>query len=112
LRRAASNASLARMRLWLVAALTIIGPASAGARPLAPLYDPVTLNIGLACQWQHHCIDAQVRAMKHARSFVARRKPPPWRIHQCNRNAARSGHRVDWVGFDNCIRNARLRRPR
>lgn len=106
------NVTLARMRLWLVAALAIVGPGEIGARPLAPLYDPVTLNIGLACQWQHDCVDAQLRSMKRARAFVAKRKPPLWRIHQCNRNAARDGHRVDWIGFDNCIRNRHLRQRR
>jgi len=100
------------MRLWLVAALTIVGSGSAEASPLAPLYDPVTLNIGLNCQWQNHCVEAQLRAMKRARSFVARNKPPTWRIHQCNRNAARAASRVDWVGFDNCIRNQTLRGKR
>lgn len=100
------------MRLWLVAALALVGPGGAGARPLAPLYDPVALNIGLACQWQHQCVTAQVRAMKRSNAFVARRKPPLWLIHQCNRNAARAGHRVDWIGFDNCIRNRKLRQRR
>jgi hypothetical protein len=100
------------MRLWLFAALGMIGLGSAEARPLAPLYDPVTLNIGLACQWQNRCVEAQMRAMRRAQSFVAKRKPPLWRIHQCNRNAARTGHRVDWTGFDNCIRNRGLRRTR
>jgi hypothetical protein len=100
------------MRLLLVAALGMVAMGGAEARPLAPLYDPVTLNIGLICQWQHGCVQAQVRAMKRARSFVAKRKPPLWRIHQCNRNAGRLGTRVDWTGFDNCIRNPKLRRTR
>jgi hypothetical protein len=96
------------MRLLLVAALAIAVAGRAEARPLAPLYDPVSLNIGLACQWKDSCVDAQTRAMKRARSFVARRKPAPRQIHQCNRNAARTGGRVDWIGFNNCIRNRRL----
>jgi len=50
--------------------------------------------------------------MKRARAFVARRKPAPSLIHLCNRNAARTGSRVDWIGFDNCIRNRKLRRTR
>lgn len=96
---------------WLVGlVLAIAGSGVAQARPLAPLYDPIALNIGLNCQWQNHCIDKQVKAMKRARAFVATRKPPLWRIHQCNRNAARIGARVDWIGFDNCIRNVRLNR--
>jgi hypothetical protein len=50
--------------------------------------------------------------MKRARSYVAKRKPAPSQIHQCNRNAARAGARVDWIGFDNCIRNRKLRAKR
>ena len=110
--RSSGDASLSRMRWWIVAALSIAFAGGADARPLAPLYDPIALNIGLNCQWQHRCIETQLRAMKRARSYVARRKPPLWRIHQCNRNAARAGARVDWIGFDNCIRNAKLKRTR
>jgi hypothetical protein len=98
------------MRLWLLLAWAIAGVGSSEARALAPLHDPVTLNIGLNCQWQKRCIEAQVRAMNRARSYVAKRKPPLWRIHKCNRNAARTGARVDWIGFDNCIRNPQLKR--
>lgn len=97
---------------WFAGALAIAGAGSALAQKRAPLYDPVLLNIGLNCQWQNRCIAAQTRAMKRARGFVAGRKPPLWRIHQCNRNAARIGGRVDWVGFDNCIRNPKLKRRR
>jgi hypothetical protein len=100
------------MRLLFVAALAIAGIGPAEARPLAPLYDPVSLNIGLACQWKHSCVEVQTRAMKRARSYVAKRKPALGQIHQCNRNAARTGGRVDWVGFDNCIRNGKLRTKR
>ena len=28
----------------------------------------------------------------------------------CNRNAGRGGYRVDWVGFEHCIRNSGLNR--
>jgi hypothetical protein len=100
------------MRLLFFAAFTLVCIGHADARPLAPLHDPVTLNIGLSCQWQNSCVRAQRRAMERAQSFVAERKPALWRIHQCNRNAARTGSRVDWIGFDNCIRNPRLRRKR
>jgi hypothetical protein len=51
----------------------------------------------------------QEAAMKRALEFVRKARPASWRIQQCNRNAARSRNRVDWVGFDNCIRNATLR---
>ncbi|HEX8841724.1 MAG TPA: hypothetical protein VF757_05425 [Sphingomicrobium sp.] len=83
--------------------------AAASARSPAPLYDPVSLNIGLACQWQQRCIDDQNRAMKRALKYVRNKQPPAWRLQTCNRNASRKHFRVDWVGFDNCIRNAAVR---
>ena len=89
-----------------LAALLIAFSAPAAA---VPLQDPVTLNIGLNCQWQQRCIDQQRRAMKRALSYVRKAQPAAWRIEQCNRNAARRRNRVDWVGFDNCIRNTLLR---
>jgi hypothetical protein len=86
----------------------LIIPAAA-AHGLVPLRDPVVLNIGLNCQWQQRCMADQHMAMNRALGFVRKQRPAAWRIHQCNRNAARSHARVDWVGFDNCIRNAALR---
>jgi hypothetical protein len=83
-------------------------PAPADARAAAPIFDPVALNIGLNCKWQAQCIKLQQRAMKRAVGFVRKKHPPEWRIHQCNRNAARGRYRVDWIGYDNCIRNAAL----
>ena len=80
--------------------------AAASARPPAPLYDPVSLNIGLGCQWQQQCIADQTKAMKRALKYVKNKRPAAWRIQQCNRNASRRRFRVDWIGFDNCIRNA------
>ena len=77
------------------------------ARP--PIYDPVTLNIGFVCQWQPRCIGQQRGAMKRSLKLVRKYQPPTWRIEMCNRNAARSRYRVDWVGFENCIRNTTLR---
>jgi hypothetical protein len=50
----------------------------------------------------------QRRAMSRALKYVTKYAPPAWRIQQCNRNASRSRGRVDWIGFDNCVRNARL----
>jgi len=91
------------------ALLLALSPAAAGAREPVPLRDPVVLNIGLNCQWQQRCMDDQRTAMSRALGFVRKQRPAAWRIHQCNRNAARSRSRVDWVGFDNCIRNAVLR---
>lgn len=54
-------------------------------------------------------MSAQQRAMKRALGYVRSQRPPLWKVHQCNRNAARGRSRVDWVGFDNCIRNPMLR---
>lgn len=81
------------------------------AYAMAPLYDPVTLNIGINCGWEQGCQRRQMHAMKSAREFIARTNPPLWRIHLCNRNAARSASRIDWVGFNSCIRNPKLRPP-
>ena len=94
-----------------MAVLVVFWAAAAEARPRAPLHDPVALNIGLSCQWQQRCINEQKRAMKRALKYVRKYQPPNWRVHLCNRNAARKRFRVDWVGFDNCIRNAALRPP-
>ena len=79
----------------------------ADTRP--PLGDPVSLNIGINCQWQQACMKTQSKAMKRALNYVRKTQPPPWRVQLCNRNAGRQRVRVDWVGFDNCIRNATLR---
>jgi hypothetical protein len=73
-----------------------------------PLYDPVALDIGLNCAWQQRCIAQQKRAMGKALKFVAKSRPPAWRVQLCNKNAGRSATRVDWVGFDHCIRNETL----
>jgi hypothetical protein len=100
---------LAMKRIMVAALLTVSGAAAAPAA--APLYDPVSLNIGLACQWQERCISKQKSAHKRALKYVRKYKPPTWRIHLCNRNAARTRGRVDWIGFDKCIRNEALRPP-
>ena len=95
-----------RWRALLVPALFWAARADARA---PPLYDPVTLNIGLNCQWQERCIDNQKKAMKHALKYVKKYQPPQWRVHLCNKNASRRRFRMDWIGFNNCIRNAALR---
>lgn len=100
------------MRRILAAAtvLTISAvPAGANQRPI--LYDAVALNIGVNCQWQSRCMSQQRKAMKHALSYVTKQRPPQWRVHVCNRNASRGGVRVDWIGFDHCIRNTALKPP-
>lgn len=84
-------------------------PANAGTILRGQLADPVALNIGLGCQWELSCINRHKRAMKNALKYVAKYQPEQWRIEQCNRNAKRGRERVDWIGFNQCIRNAGLR---
>ena len=97
------------MKGTLAIAILLLAPAGAEARTRPPLYDPVLLNIGLVCRWDNRCIERQKNAMKRATKYVAKYRPPLWRVQQCNRNAGRGGPRVDWIGYDNCIRNAALR---
>jgi len=98
------------MERILAAALLGAIPFSASVARTPVLYDPTTLNIGVNCQWQARCMGQQRAAMKRALAFVQRYRPPQWRMQLCNRNANRGGNRVDWIGFDHCIRNAGLRR--
>jgi hypothetical protein len=100
------------VRRAIVSALALLAAAPAGAQPRAPLHDSVTLNIGINCQWRQRCIDQQQHAMRRALSYVRTQRPANWKIQLCNRNAARGRYRVDWIGFDNCIRNAALRIPK
>jgi len=79
------------------------------AQAHVPLYDSTGLNIGINCRWQQKCIRNQQRAMTRALGYVKRQKAPVWRVHLCNRNASRGRNRVDWIGFDNCVRNSSLR---
>ena len=92
---------------WTIAALLLAGGTDAFASG-APLYDSVRLNIGLNCRWEQRCIAAQTKAMSRALYYVRAHRPTQSLIHLCNRNAKRSRYRVDWIGFDNCIRNPRL----
>jgi hypothetical protein len=90
----------------LATALAVLGGGDARAKSgAAPLYDPVGLNIGLLCQWQWQCMQTQNKAMARALKFVRKMRPPTWRIETCNKNASRNRQRVDWVGYDHCIRN-------
>ena len=98
-------------RTFALAALALMA-SPVQASLVAPLYDPVTLNVGISCHWQRTCERKQLEAMARARDYVAAARPPVWRIQLCNRNARRGTARVDWIGFDNCIRNPHLtRRP-
>jgi hypothetical protein len=95
-------------RILAAAALAAI-PLSASTARSPVIHDPVALNIGVNCQWQSRCMTKQRAAMNRALGFIAKKRPPQWRIQLCNRNASRGGNRVDWIGFDHCIRNSTLR---
>ena len=97
-------------RILAAAALAAIPLTASPARAPA-LHDSVALNIGVNCQWQPNCMAKQRAAMNRALHFVVKGRPSHWRIQLCNRNASRGGNRVDWIGFDHCIRNAKLRQP-
>ena len=98
------------MRWKLAVATSIAVSATSGAEAVsqAPLYDPVILNIGFVCRWNAHCMDKQKDAMDRALKFVRKKDPPNWRIQLCNKNAGKRGPRIDWIGFDHCIRNGSL----
>ena len=85
--------------------------AAAEARSKPPLRNPALLNIGFVCRWHERCIHKQQTAMQRALKYVRKTQPPAWKIQLCNRNAGRNGTRVDWVGFNNCVRNPALRPP-
>jgi hypothetical protein len=102
--------SLAPVKCALALTLLVLSsPGAAAIQTHAPLHDSIRLNIGLNCRWEQKCIAAQQRAMKSALAYVRKYNPPQSRIHLCNRNASRSRSRVDWIGFNNCIRNSSLR---
>ena len=93
---------------WILGGL-VLGSVGAGAwsRP-PPLKDPALLNIGFVCRWDNRCIAKQQKAMKAALSYVKKHRIV-WKVEVCNRNSARNGTRKDWIGFNNCIRNAAIR---
>lgn len=97
--------------LLIATAVAFAGVASE-APATAPLYDPVALNIGISCQWQQSCQRRQTKAMRAADKYIAKVNPPLWRIHLCNKNARRGQARVDWIGFNACIRNTKLLPPK
>ena len=107
-----SAASFARMGRKLAFAALALFAWHAESHATAPIYDPVVLNVGINCHWEQSCQRRQIKAMRSARSYMERSRPPLWRIHLCNRNAHRGTANVDWVGFNDCIRNTQLARPR
>jgi hypothetical protein len=70
---------------------------------------PVLGNIASTCRWQRACIARQEIAMRQALAFVGQRQTSVRKVELCNRNAARRGRGVDWVGFNNCIRNPKVK---
>lgn len=101
----------------LAAALPMLWTPARASPP--PLRNPAMLNIGFICHWQARCMERQQNAMRKALDFVDDRRPPAWKVQLCNRNASRAKARgdwrlgrVDWIGFNNCIRNKRLNPPR
>ena len=99
---------------WTIAAAIMLATTAADAseaRPVSipPLYDPVFLNIGFVCRWESRCMNRQDDARKRSLKFVRKYNPPAWRVELCNRNAGRHRERVDWIGFEHCIRNEALR---
>lgn len=98
---------ICRVILFMTIAAGLPGP----ARSVAPIADPSALNIGLNCQWQLNCIREHKRAKWRALKYVEKYQPAAWRVQLCNRNAGRGRLRVDWVGFDHCIRNQALKPP-
>ena len=103
-----SFAMVTRMILAAFAFGAAGGQAQARA---APLHDPVLLNIGIVCKWNSGCIARQQRAMKSALAYVKTHRAA-WKVELCNRNSGRNGTRMDWIGFNNCIRNKRIGRRR
>ena len=93
-----------------VALLTLTSSADVARNP-AILMKPAVLNIGHVCSWQPRCMKKQEQSMQRALKYVRKYRPPAWKIQLCNRNASRRRSRVDWIGFDNCIRNPSLRPP-
>lgn len=95
---------------WAIAgAALFLLSASSAALAGPPLRDPASLNIGFVCEWQPRCMSQQKKAMKRSLKLVRKYQPATWRIEMCNRNASRNRYRVDWIGFENCIRNLELR---
>ena len=95
-----------------VAGMCVLLCSAAAAAPRSPApRDPVSRNIGVTCKWNKRCMTQQRAAMRHALQYLASAHPPNWRLRLCNKNASRGPLRVDWIGFDHCIRNPALRPP-
>ena len=101
---------MSRSRGIIAAATAALSCATPLHARIAPVHNPILVKIGLICRWDNGCIGDQLQAMSAALDYVERKSPPTTRIHACNRNASRGRNRVDWIGFNNCIRNKRIGR--
>lgn len=99
------------MELQLLFALLAFVSSDAGTSGRPPIANPVVLNIGFVCRWRETCMKQQQRAMNRSLKYVRKYKPPAWKVQLCNRNASRKRTRVDWIGFENCVRNPALKQP-
>ncbi len=108
------TSSIAKMPMMRWIAPLMLGLATAGVADAArgPAVHPVVRNINLLCGSQSACVQRQWRSMQNAFAFMRTKRPPVWKIEQCNRNAAKQRSRIDWIGFDNCIRNPKVKAPK
>ena len=99
------------MTLRLAIAVLMLG--SSGALAAKPgVVHPVVRNISTLCKGDKACIQRQWKGMQSAFAYMRAKRPPIWKIEQCNRNASRQRNRVDWLGFNNCVRNPKVKPPR
>ena len=96
---------------WAVIAMLGWSAAGAAVPTRVGVIHPVVRNINLLCKSQSSCTQRQWRAMQNAFAFMREKRPPVWKIEQCNRNAAKQRSRIDWIGFNNCIRNPKIKAP-
>ena len=96
--------------LALILAMMATVDAAAQRRP--PPVHPVVRNINSLCKSQDSCVQRQWRGMQAAFAYMRAKRLPVWKIEQCNRNAAKQRSRIDWVGFNNCIRNPKVKAPK
>ena len=85
------------------------GPSPSRARRSRP---GLAQQGGLACNWQQKCMRSQQKLIEGALGYVKKAGPPTWRIHLCQPQCFAQARAFDWVGIDNCIRNAALVMPR
>jgi hypothetical protein len=99
------------MGMTLVFGLLAVATAGDIPRQRPLVLNPALANIGYVCRWERRCMKKQELAMVRSVKYVKKYPPPAWKMSLCTRNASRRPSRVDWIGFSNCIRNAKLRPP-